>query len=416
LINRDNDSSALITNDYGDNFYKTDNKDLNITLKEEEGQFTFKRKGIDLDNVFLFFANSLKDSLNSESYQILRYDKSFKMLDSNRLNAGKFIQISKIANDNIITLNLKSYGENKADSTGKTVDYSYYYYLLKSTDMGKTWDSVDVEVLIPQKFSKRFNSDDYFYYNTVAQSQLIFNNYILYPTTEKIIYKYDFVNNKFDSLYYPAIINQFSPISPIFKYWNKLFVISYYADSNKIYFTNDLENINPKWDTLEPGNIFQQWDNFIPPFSDNKDAILSVNMFTDSTGFLVIGKSWNFKGDWYYKLNFAKVILNPLVKVDDNNIETEKVYLWNSDPYPIPGTNIIQSRIYWENNYKIGDAIINVYDINGTILKKENIFIQQLTTYNGILKWDCSDVINGIYIIEIKLAGNSISFPVIINR
>src|SRR3989339_334385 len=409
-INKNDYSNVLVTDDYGENFYKTNEKDLKILTTSP-----LQRKGIDLGDVILFILGPTKDSSGKYSYLILRYDKSIKLIDSLTLKTDSIRNIVRIDDNNIIALNLRTSGDNLADSTGKTKDYSYNYYYIKSTDKGRTWDDINVNVKIPQKLQKNFYTDDFSYYDILTRVQFIYNNYVLYPSTENIIYKYDFVNNQFDSLFYPATISQFEPNSPIFKYWNKLFMFSF-AGNNKIYFTNDLDSYNPKWDTLESGELFQQWDNFSPPYTENMDAILSSNMLNDSTGFLVIGKSKRDYPGWKFKVNFAKILWNPLVKVDDNKIETERVLLWNSPPYPIPGTNIIKSDIYWNKFYKIEDAKINVYDIQGFKLNNNNIVIEPRTTYSGILKWDCSNINNGIYIIQIKLSGGSISFPVIISR
>ncbi|MBI5324638.1 MAG: T9SS type A sorting domain-containing protein [Ignavibacteriae bacterium] len=404
-INRSDDSSALVTEDFGDDFYKTN--DINLMHSFD---YSYYKYGLDLGDAFLFFVNAME---YDNYYDILRFDKSFNFLDSINMNYNRLIQVSKLKDGSIITLNLKTSGENIADSSGKTINYLYSYFLLKSSDYGKSWDSVNVNVPIPQILRKNYNSDDYSYYDKNYKSNLVYENFILYPTSDKIMYKYDYINNKFDSIFYPANFYFNDKYALIFKYHSKLFMISFQGN-NKIYFTSDISSFNPKWDSVEPGYIFGQWENFQQDF-EGKDAIISSYMYSDSTGFLVIGKSLRHGPGWDYKLNFAKIISNPLVNIDEQKIETKKANLWNSPPYPIPGTYIIQSKIYWKNNLNIEDTKINIYDINGEKIYSITKLVQETANY-GILTWNTENINSGIYMIQILIGRESLSIPVIINK
>ncbi|TAL66838.1 MAG: hypothetical protein EPN82_17105 [Bacteroidetes bacterium] len=45
-----------------------------------------------------------------------------------------------------------------------------------------------------------------------------------------------------------------------------------------------------------------------------------------------------------------------------------------------------------------------------------NIVIEPTNDNSGMLTWDTSDINSGIYIIQILMGGESLSFPIIINR
>jgi photosystem II stability/assembly factor-like uncharacterized protein len=84
-------------------------------------------------------------------------------------------------------------------------------------------------------------------------------------------------------------------------------------------------------------------------------------------------------------------------------ISVKNNYLYAFPPYPLPARNYIKSLIYWDTSIDIGNDEINIYDIFGNkVSGKEKISIEQLNNYSGILTWDCSEVVSGIYLIHIK--------------
>lgn len=411
-INTNDDSSALITYDYGENFIKSNKSDYSIDVFNSPFPH-----GIDMGSLFLFFLNPIKSSAGDSSYLIVRYDKSLNLVDSINLKTDKIRSISKIDTNTLVALTLRTIGSNKADSNGKTVDYSYNYYLIKSLDKGKTWEKLNVNVPIHQKLSPPFDSN-YYYMDIVTAKSLIYNNHILFPTIDKVIYTFDFLNNKFDSIPCPAALTNANPFA-IFKLKNYLFVISN-LEKNFIYYSNLQEFNKSKWDSLNPVEIFNQWDGFdYSNKNKGKDAILMAHMINDTSGFLVIGKSYFSKtGFFEFNYNFVKISSSILTSVIENDfkVEQERVYLWNSTPYPIPAKSTLQSNIYWNKTYTGSDIKYNIYDMNGTKLNKPKIDFDLTNSYCGLLQWDCSEIISGIYFIQILLGGESICFPVIISK
>jgi len=89
-----------------------------------------------------------------------------------------------------------------------------------------------------------------------------------------------------------------------------------------------------------------------------------------------------------------------IVGVDE--IEVKPDYLWASTPYPNPAKGFVQSKIYWDMNNDIKNAKFEVYDIYGNkIADNDKITVFSENDYSGIIKWECGEVENGIYLITI---------------
>jgi hypothetical protein len=413
-INSKDDSSSLITSDFGEHFTKTNSQDLIIPFYYGLPNSHLNREGLDLGDVILFTLNPEIDSKGNKSFLILRYDKSLKLLDTTRY-LGHLRNLNMINENNIIALFLVTNGENKADSDGNTTDYSYHYYLRKSTDKGKTWDSIEKNIPIRQKLLK--NGENFYYDDVILDNALVFGNFIVYPTSDNVIYRYDYINERLDSLLLPITLHRFNSFA-LFGSSTKIFLTSNNVSSNKLFYTDIFSKELGKWDSIPPELLMNRWENY-DYFKrlENKDAILSAHMFNDSVGFLVIGKTQkDISGYIEYKLSFAKIRFYNIVNVEDYKIENNDVYFWHSNPYPLPGQYIIKSNIHWTRNTPIHDAKIDVFDINGTKIKVDDINIEPSDPYSGKLVWDCSNINSGIYIIQISLFGKSINFPVVVTK
>ncbi len=101
---------------------------------------------------------------------------------------------------------------------------------------------------------------------------------------------------------------------------------------------------------------------------------------------------------------------------EDNQIEVYN-YLYAYPPYPMPAINIVQSLIYWDWSIDIDKDEIDVYNIYGKKIEgKEKITIEKINQYSGYLIWDCSDVDNGIYFIQLKHGTNSLLLKILVDK
>lgn len=90
-----------------------------------------------------------------------------------------------------------------------------------------------------------------------------------------------------------------------------------------------------------------------------------------------------------------------IVGIDEIEVKTD--YLWSSAPYPNPAKEFVQAKIYWDTNNDIEQAELTVFDIYGNrICGKDKISLVPENEYSGLIKWECSGVSNGIYLIRIQ--------------
>jgi len=98
-------------------------------------------------------------------------------------------------------------------------------------------------------------------------------------------------------------------------------------------------------------------------------------------------------------------------------IQILRTYLYNEKPYPIPASNKVSCKIYWDLRYDINNANFEVYDISGNIIKSNSTMIfNRKDIFSGEINWDCSSVQDGIYYISFTHGDARNIIPVIISR
>lgn len=409
------DQNVLSTYDFGETYF-LDNDSIFHSSENSGFQYYQKNlKGIGIEDTILYFFRSIvKDSLQEPHSILFRYDNYNNFIDSIIIEVDFIKSIVVTKEKNIICLALKENGKNNPDSSGKAENYSYEYVLLKSTDKGRRWDSLAVELPFYKKLI-HLNGDRYLFHDFVNNYARIIGNEIIFPASlygneNNLLYLYDMSSNTFDSLVFNQTFNNFD--KSIFKFRENNYLISNY---NTLYFSNDLKAEPNDWDSIQVDKIFGQWDN-IDPYEKaiGKEAILSSEMINDSFGYLIIGASQTFFTK--FKMNFVKIQrLSNSTAVVEPFTEQERAYLWNKRPYPQPGKNIIKSEIYWNRNLSIDDAQIKVYDIFGAE-KNMEVTINVLTDYSATISADFSKEQSGVYIIAISLNGERRAIPVMITR
>ncbi len=114
--------------------------------------------------------------------------------------------------------------------------------------------------------------------------------------------------------------------------------------------------------------------------------------------------------------------LDSLTSVAENRVESLRNYLYSYPAFPTPAKNEVRSLIYWDTSKDIDKAVISIYNLYGRNINarkiggKENIRIEKLTSYKGYLIWNCADVDNGVYLINIKHGAASRTIKVMVNK
>ena len=187
------------------------------------------------------------------------------------------------------------------------------------------------------------------------------------------------------------------------------------------------ENI---WKRLKTWNLKSfnlSYINNVPFTSNNEIAVLSIKDtlfyiadFDDSTKWKyrilpnngkLNGKMtiWdkdivcNYKDDLnesnYSIISFSDTTL---LSVQDYAVEKGD-YLYSYPPYPNPATSEVRAKIFWDMSLNINNADIKVYDIYGKEVSDKNaIEVIPESDWSGTLKWNCSSVDPGAYLIVIN--------------
>lgn len=421
------DTNIAATNDYGETYTLLRNDSLTHYRYDNNSSFLpIFQNGLDIGDYILYLiVRSQQDSSSTftNKYTVLRYDKNFQLVDTAQINTQFVISMVVAKDSSIICLARNTAGTNKTDSTGTSGDYSYSYFLIKSTDKGKTWDSLIIKVPIYPTLQQHYSKAYYLYSHGVySKCTFLKDNYILFPSFSQksseigynLLYRYNYVNNIFDSVKIPTKLSD-KP-NTIFSFGNVVYAVS---SSNNLFYSKNIEAPVPVWDSIRSTDIFAKWDGFDSDYPSNgKYAILSAHTFNDTSGFMTIGISSDAPGGKQFKVNVVK--LSPQSGITGIDVpiveEPPRVSLWNYQPYPVPGTNKINCKLYWNKAYNIDDAAINVYSVYGTLIPAHQIQVNKIQNNLGILEWDCSGAPPGVYIVQITLAGDVLSFPVMVMK
>ena len=104
-------------------------------------------------------------------------------------------------------------------------------------------------------------------------------------------------------------------------------------------------------------------------------------------------------------LNYYRIMRKdklPVSVVQKTEIKSYSSYLYAYPPFPLPATDRVQTLIYWDTNQEFSPGDVIVHNIYGEkVSKDEEITLDRLNSYSGYLRWDCSSVPNGVYLIKI---------------
>jgi len=87
---------------------------------------------------------------------------------------------------------------------------------------------------------------------------------------------------------------------------------------------------------------------------------------------------------------------------------------YSTQPYPIPASGFVQSKLYWNSVYNISDATVYVYNSLGAKVEYSQPLIETINLFSGNVTWDCSAVPPGVYFIVITLSEQRHTIPVVV--
>jgi photosystem II stability/assembly factor-like uncharacterized protein len=399
-----NDFGRTYTSQYAENFFVSDNPQIFKFFKNSSG--------MKVGNSILFFGGQ---NINNNENYVLRYDaNTLKHIETVTVPISMMRSIVKVHDSLIVSLGINFSGQNRFDSLGQT-NYQYSYMLLQSKDEGKTWDSIPVRVPIEKPIVEV--SGYKFFTEQTLQYIIPYKNLLLFPMTQGKVLTFNLQNNTFDSVFtnvnFPSYVN-FGK-NPFFSFNGDL--IGFMQNQKVVRSLGSASSIDFS-DLISAENIFGQWNNFTNMGETDKDAILQSHMFSDTIGILISGRTYLSGVTNDFALNAMRISpVTPSVVLNVN--ETQDIvpaYLYNSTPYPLPGNSFVQSTIYWNKDISMDNITHSVYTIHGNTVEvpKGSLTLNSNQPYSAQLRWDCTDIPAGMYIIHITLGTESRSIPVII--
>ncbi|GAB1370394.1 hypothetical protein MASR1M45_04550 [Candidatus Kapaibacterium sp.] len=365
--NNENDAKKAIIsiNSVGDNKIEKDGFGV-------VNRLYYRLPNMQITNQNLIFANNFYYNNNNVTY-ISFFTKEFDYLSSfNILNLIVYYFHSSDTNTFMI-------------SCFNTIDKNYEIKF--TSDKGKNWDII-------KKYDSTVSLLHYKELYSINSKQVAF-----------------FMTNSKDSTLMIDLMNiDDGSIRRI--YHSKLLLASgktYPSNFNAITYDNEKYYIAIEDTLFQTTDLFDKskWEYYLLP----NNGLIMKNLKKINDRFVALYKDDNRNMNLFW----LKPIGNP-TSVTESHTETQN-YLYTYPPYPLPATNEVHSLIYWDTSTDIENGDMAVYSIYGTkVAGKEKLRIDKLTSYSGILVWDCSDVQSGIYLITIKHGTESRAVKVIVNK
>jgi hypothetical protein len=387
--------------------YQDSVKDMNFIYTLDSGN-TFKYKyiaelkywGSDLfftpikikDGYRIILSPGLGATLTFNTFtHILDLDSNFNLVNSHKIDSIKLLYYINEKPDLITAFAMENRYPNKNTSLTNMIFDSTKYWIMSSSDEGKTWE---------KSFECRIDSAK----NLFAIDWKDNNLFLLYNKADfdSIKYKYynqvsyfynlDLTNKKINQFYTDT-----SNTNHFEFYYNKKVYIK--NCRGELLCSNNFQDGNPVWDTafIQIKNYKYIYDYFVPP---DESCIYARVVQADS------------------RLNIYKFRKQIPTKVDDGELEiVNSDYIYAERPRPMPANNKVRLIIFESSVDDITNAQINIYDYLGNKVSNGND-VERIahSTYKGEISWDCSSVIPGVYFVRFDFKTAHITVPVVVVR
>ncbi len=378
-------------------FYSIDNNDYlyfggkwgnrNLLFISKDGGYTFDTLRIDYldfsrNKINLELKENLTHFIFTEQLSIDRANTHFYFIDKN-IN---LIKTTTINNERLLLYQLKDTNDIITFVESKP---SNILSFKSTTDNGTTW-----EVL--KDYPKTINVLEY--KKLVLNGNTIFTFSYFDRTTNKFNLDVLNVNNKlvYNVFFKELAIDEIENINRIgFDAAKEKFYLSFY---NTLLVSSNIFDENIKWKSFN--------------YPNNGRVNKKLQVF-DKTIFARYEDDKN--EDNVYWINGIEMVGDPTSVEDIEKIE-EVNYIYTMPPYPNPTVSEVTAKFYWDSRIDIDNSEIGVFDITGNkVSGKENLSIEKLNEWSGNIKWNCTGVPKGTYLIKIQHGNNTKTVKVVVN-
>lgn len=380
-------SKILKTNDYGDTYFEILKPGLS------QASVTPFNRGFEINGEVILS----KYELDANYSIVFRFDQDANIIDSVRLDS---VYISNIVMD----------GDGRLYTVGLNLpqgfdgDSVYSYSLLASTDNGKSW-KIKLDDL---PLTQHFVNDHYF---NAIKAIYQYKDHILIPDIWSDPTKFlviDTETNEIDEVTVPFRVSLSD--EAMFEFQEKVHFISY---TNTIYRTDMDGFFAGNWDSVHVSEYLNGWQDYIPNSNAPDRDIIYSTWANNNQVFFVVLKSKITSGiGLHFEANIVKMFVPDTTSVEET--ETQKAYFYHTDPFPVPASQEVRSKIFWNSFYTIDNVKFGLYDMFGEEYPNAEISVDPINAHSAYLTWNCLGFNRGVYFIRMSLGGESMTIPVLV--
>lgn len=319
-------------------------------------------------------STSSSSSYRRNTTKFFEFDLNNKKITRKKFLDSTIFQDYYFETDKCVTLIKDSRNPNKVNIN--LFDSSRYYLLLSSSPVDETINTLDVDIVDFEKivYSFAYKLDN----NIFLIKVTYFNNANIDDTTTSTRIR-NYLYNLKNNILYSITDDTVKWIKNVSREYEPIII---FIDKEFIYLKDKYLNIQRSKLSDLP---ILKWENFDLAYLPSAIGIVQ-KIFNDNSFY-----GWNRKYTSNGKFN----------GVDE--IEKKSTNLYHYLPYPQPGTNQINVKIYTNNFNCFNPKTFEVYNSNGVIVSTENDFgIIQTGIYEADITWNCASALPGVYFIKLN--------------
>lgn len=401
------DANVFVTNDYGETYTPASNISLfHLHPQDAVNRSRYKliykdvRQLVETTNTFLISGTpTYWDSLNrSVPYPysiVIRLDKSYNYLDTVRVPVPRILTMNAVGNTiYVIGMDLNDWSAKQSLQDVVYPKYAMY----RSTDEGKTWDSIATTIPLPNEYSN-FNQK-YYVVPAMLQPSYFYNKRLIYGAGSRRFLYYSEESEQFDTLQLPFTHLVDYTKKTFFRFRDKLVTASV---DNSIMITTGQSVVNV-WDSTHISAMIPWYDTH---------ELIGFTPTTTETGFVVTGEYKDKLFFDVYKTHLLQYKPAPISTAVEE--ESSKTFVQYTTPYPQPSKGIVSTVVTWDTEVDIHDIRIGLFDVLGNRIYGSSINLTPIQQNAGTLTLDCSALPNGMYVIRVQLQGATRIIPIVVN-
>lgn len=408
---KEKDANIFVTTDFGETYTTTGSIPLFNAFAEDSvnrskmklAYSAYPSDIVQTKNVFMLYGTptymTSSGAVAAHPYSVvIRLDKDYRFLETVTLPLTRINGM--ISDGNTVYLMGMTYKDWFVRDSVKDLSYPVYS-LYRSTDDGKTWDSIPIAIPLPNEYYQRYDKK---YGAEVIQFQpsTLYDKHLVFTAGENRLLIYSLERRDFDTLNVPFTnINNYNT-NTMFGLGNMLVTLT---RQYSFAYTSALNGAATLWDSTHISDIIP-WD--------STRVLHGITPYSATSGYLsigkLIGKDLGFNVNKTHLLRYKPVGGTSTVETEP----TTHTALQISQPYPQPARGLVSARVSWDIGFNASDVHVAAYDILGNRIGNAVRFMQ-LESNTGDVSLDCTGLTAGVYYIHLRFGGATRTIPIAVH-